>query len=271
MDKIIKIDNKEVFYRLRGTGNPVLLVHGFGETGEVWNNQAAFLGQHYQLIIPDLPGSGQSGMINDMSVEGLAESLAQILGNEGLFPGPGGKTTPVIGHSMGGYVTLAFAEKYGNLLPAFGLFHSTAYADSEEKKAVRRKGIEFIRGHGALAFLETTSPNLFSTLTREQSPGLVKQFIAGLSGFSPEALVAYYEAMIRRPDRSGLLKTFDKPILFVIGQQDNAIPFQDVIQQTHFPSIAFVHIMQQSGHMGMLEEPGKSNALLLEFLNAVAG
>jgi pimeloyl-ACP methyl ester carboxylesterase len=156
MDKIISYQNKKLHYRVYGQGKPVVLVHGFGETNEVWKNQIDYLKEKCRLLVPDLPGSGRSELISDMSVEGLAEPIHEIIHEENI------DECTMIGHSMGGYVTLAFAEKYWNHLNAFGLFHSTAFADSEEKKAARRKGIEFINQHGAFEFLKTSIPNLFS-------------------------------------------------------------------------------------------------------------
>jgi pimeloyl-ACP methyl ester carboxylesterase len=263
MDKKIIVSGKKIFYRVYGKGKPVMLVHGFGETGDVWMNQIEFLKKKFFLIVPDLPGSGQSEMVGDMSMEGMAEVLKTISGQESL------NEITVIGHSMGGYITLAFVDKYPDLTASFGLFHSTAFPDSEEKKAIRRKGIEFIKEHSAYEFLKTTSPNLFSVKTKEERPELVSQFIQGLKNFGPDVLIAYYESMIQRPDRTDVLKNFNNPVLFVMGEQDNAIPLQDSLMQCHLSQKVFLHIMHQSGHMGMLEEADKSNRLLQEFLDNI--
>src|SRR3989337_1733397 len=161
MNKEIEITGKKIVYQLRGKGKPVMLVHGFGETGNVWKNQVAFLKDSFQLIVPDLLGSGQSEMIDDMTMEGMAEILKDIIDAE--YPQvltSRGFRMAMIGHSMGGYITLAFAKKYSNYLTAFGLFHSSAYADSDEKKAFRKKSIEFILKNGAFEFLKTSTPNL---------------------------------------------------------------------------------------------------------------
>src|SRR5262245_61329765 len=128
MDKILSYESKKIVYRVLGNGKPVMLVHGFGEDSSVWNRKVDFLKNNYQLIIPDLPGSGASELINDMSMEGMAEVLHSIIHEENID-----KAT-VIGHSMGGYITLALAETYWNHVNGFGLIHSTAFADSEEKK-----------------------------------------------------------------------------------------------------------------------------------------
>ena len=175
----------------------------------------------------------------------------------------------LISHSMGGYATLAFAEKYPERLKGFGLFHSTAYPDSEEKKAARRKSIEFIRSYGSAAFIRQSVPNLFAESTRSDHPELINDMILRYSGFSPESLISYYEAMIRRPDRTHILAQAKVPVLFVIGEHDQAVSPQQALQQSHLPSLSHIHILTGSGHMGMQEEPTRSNQILQSFLNFV--
>lgn len=260
MIKQIQFEGKRIVYLITGIGKPVILIHGFGEKAEVWNNQVEFLKDKYQLIIPDLPGSGQSEMIDDMSMEGMAEAIRYIMLKENI------KSCPVIGHSMGGYITLALAEKYPGLVSAFGLFHSSAFADSEEKKATRRKGIEFIQQHGAFEFLKTATPNLFSPLTKDERPELIDKQVAGLDNFLPSSLVSYYEAMMKRPDRTDILRNTTVPVLFIMGKYDVAVPVEDGLKQCHLPGKSYIHILHNSGHMGMLEEPGNSNLILDKFL-----
>jgi pimeloyl-ACP methyl ester carboxylesterase len=260
MTKEVVYQTKHIHYRVIGSGKPVFLIHGFGEDSSVWRNQESYLKNKFKLIIPDLPGSGQSEMIDDMSMEGMAEVIHSIIHEEDI------KSCTVIGHSMGGYITLALAEKYWNHLDAFGLFHSTAYPDSEEKKAVRQKGIEFINQHGGFAFLKTTTPNLFSPVTRAEKAKLVDEQIASLHNFSGPALVSYYEAMMQRPDRTAVLKNSKMPVLFIMGQYDAAIPLEDSLKQCYIPEKSYIHILQNSGHIGMLEEKDECNRILEEFL-----
>ena len=265
-----------ISYRVVGDGKPVMLVHGFGEDGEIWNNllmpdsdkQTAKGFPGCRLIVPDLPGSGQSEMIDDMSMEGMAEVLKKILDAETDHgtTGKGGAGTTMIGHSMGGYITMAFVEKYPALLRAFGLFHSSAFADSGEKKATRQKGIGFINEHGAFEFLKTATPNLFSPGSKTAIPGIINEIIEQGNNFSPAALVSYYEAMIKRPRRTELLENTGLPVLFIMGKYDNAIPLEDMLQQCHLPGKSYIHVFQKSGHMGMLEEPANTHRALEQFL-----
>jgi pimeloyl-ACP methyl ester carboxylesterase len=260
VEKTILYHQKKIFCRIIGSGDPVMLVHGFGEDGNVWDKQVEHLKNKYHLIVPDLPGSGRSEMIDDMSMGGMAEVLHTIIHEENID-----KCT-VIGHSMGGYITLALVENYWNHVNAFGLFHSSAFADTEEKKETRKKGIEFIKQNGAFEFLKTTTPNLFSPNSKEQIPNTINDFIESLKGFTSKALIAYYEAMMSRPDRTSILKNTKNPVLFIAGEHDNAIPLNDVLKQCHLPEKSYFHVLKNSGHLGMMEEPQNANRILEEFL-----
>lgn len=260
MNKQLQYQNKKINYRVIGKGKPVFLIHGFGEDGEIFNKQATYLQEKFQLIIPDLPGSGQSEMIADMSIEGMAEVIHEIIHQENI------EACPVIGHSMGGYITLALMEKYRNHITAFGLFHSSAFADSEEKKETRRKAIEFIEQNGAYEFLKTAVPNLFAEDSKTTFKPSIDQLIEAGHNFSAEALVSYYEAMINRPDRTEILTQTTLPVLFIMGKYDKAVPMEDSLQQSHLPEKSYIHILQNSGHMGMLEEVEHCNRILEKFL-----
>ncbi|HXB09718.1 MAG TPA: alpha/beta hydrolase [Puia sp.] len=264
MDKTLIQDGRTVRYREEGSGLPVLLLHGFAEDGTIWEAVAPRLSSGCRLLVPDLPGSGGSGLLpGEPSIDALADSLKAVIDELGI------DECVLVGHSMGGYVSLAFAEKYPHRLKAFGFFHSTAYADSEEKRAGRRKSIEFIRQHGAAPFIRQSMPNLFAADTQKHRPGLVEEIIHRYSGFSPESLVYYYEAMIRRPDRVSVLQHFPGPILFLMGAADQVIPYEQALKQCHEPAISVIHTLDHSGHMGMLEEPERGSDLLESFLNFV--
>ena len=173
----------------------------------------------------------------------------------------------LIGHSMGGYITLAFAENYPNFLSGFGLIHSTAYADNEEKKMVREKGIELIEEYGPHPFLRNTIPNLFGQIFKEMYPEKINALIESSANFTKESLQQYYKAMMLRPDRTNVLKSNQLPILFVAGREDVAVPLRDILMQVSLPNIAYLYVLQNTGHMGMWEEPEKLNEKLLDFIN----
>ena len=272
MDKTVTVEGSELFYRDLGVGRPVLLLHGFAEDGAVWDEVAKRLSMMCRVLIPDLPGSGRSPLLGngqpdqpagEVSMESLAAVLRELLDKEGI------ERCVLIGHSMGGYITLAFAESDPERVWAFGLFHSTAYADSEEKKAGRRKSIEFIREHGAAPYIRQSTPNLFAAKTREERSGLVEDMIRRYSGFSAGSLIAYLQAMLQRPERLSVLEHFPRPILFVIGEMDQIVPPEQSLKQAHLPRIAQVRLLPDAGHMGMLEDAVAGGAIIQEFVNFI--
>lgn len=253
----------QIFYRISGNGKPVVLIHGFGEDGDIWQHQIPVLEKQYTVIIPDLPGSGKSEMIADMSIDGMGDCIKELVAS--LYSG---SLLPacLLGHSMGGYITLAVAEKYPQLIHAAGLVHSSAYADSEEKKAARSKSIEFIKEHGAFEFLKTAIPGLFKEPENNKA---CEALVAAGNNFSANALVAYYTAMINRPDRTEILKAATQPFLFIMGQYDKAVPFEHSLQQSSLPQQSHITILRNSAHMGMVEETAATNKALLDFLASV--
>ena len=252
---------KKLVYRKTGVGIPVILVHGFAEDGEIFRFQTDFLKTRALIIVPDLPGSGSSEYNETMmTMDDYADCINAILENEKITQ------CIMIGHSMGGYITLAFTERYPEKVLRYGLFHSSAFPDDDEKKLTREKAIRFINEHGSSKFLEQSVPNLFSDITKEQKPSLVGEIISKYSNFAPEALVQYYEAMIRRPDRRNVLKSASKPVLLILGQYDSAVPIDKGLVQAHIPEICYIHICKKSGHMGMLEETEFCNHALEEFI-----
>ena len=263
MDKTLAYQSSILFYRVEGTGRrtAVVLLHGFAEDGSIWDEQTTALKEQFLLIVPDLPGSGRSSLNADTSMEDLAEAVRIILDAESI------EKCILIGHSMGGYIALAFAEKYPDKLLAFGLFHSTAFADNEEKKEARRKGIDFIRRNGASPFIKQSIPNLFSETFRrdhsEQISGLIERY----SNVNPDTLIRYYEAMIRRQDKTEILRNFPRPILFIIGAQDTAVPLISSLQQCYLPRLSYIHILEKAGHMGMKEDVRRSNQYLQDFIH----
>jgi pimeloyl-ACP methyl ester carboxylesterase len=265
MKKTVLYNNVSLAYCVYGEGIPLVFIHGFGETNAVWKNQVSFLSKHFKLIVVDVPGSGASQLlpfIKNISIKELADAVLAIINNENI------DQCIVFGHSMGGYITLTFAENYPEKIKAFGLINSTAFADSEEKKQNRLKGIELIENYGSHAFLKTTIPSLFSEAFRKEHAEVVNELIEEGRQFSKQSLQQYYYAMMQRPDTTSVIKKSKKPVLFVIGTEDVAAPLNDLLKQVHLAEIAYIHIIENIGHMSMLEAPDSLNSILKDFANA---
>lgn len=258
-------NNRQLSYHTYGAGKTLVLLHGFAEDNRVWHLQVAALQAHYRLIVPDLPGSGQSERLHDTlnaSIEQYAYAVLAILQQEQVTQ------CVVLGHSMGGYITLAIAEKKPAWLSGFGFVHSTALPDSEEKKQNRQRGIELIGQYGGYPFIKNTTPNLFSAAYKTSHAGQVEELIERGREFTDLALQQYYVAMMNRPDRTFVLSGSNVPVLFIIGTDDVAAPLKDVLPQTYLPACSYIHILENTGHMGMWEAPEKVNRYLAEFMEA---
>lgn len=256
--------NKKIFYRKEGVGKLVILIHGFAETGEVWADLAKSLKQNFTVIIPDLPGSGKSEIIEaEMTMELFADVIKQI---HSLEIKTASEPFSIIGHSMGGYIALAFAEKYEQSINSLGLFHSSCFSDTEEKKRSRENAISFVTKNGTQPFLQIANPDLFSEKSRQNSPDLIERFMALSKHFSCEAFTQYCKAMMLRPDRSSILKEFKRPVLFIQGEHDAAVPLSSGLKQVHLPGTCHFHILKNSGHMGMWEEPKIALKYMQDFL-----
>jgi len=238
----------------------VLLIHGFSENNQIWQQQLSALSEQFYVIAPDLPGTGNTPATGTLSMENMAEYVKDLLTAEGI------SRAIVIGHSMGGYVALALAEKYPSLVQGLGLFHSTAAPDNEEKKEARRKSINMIEKYGNEAFVKQTMPNMFSPAFKKQHPEQIESYIQMCLQCPQSSQVAYYEAMMQRPDRTAVLSSVSVPVLFVIGKDDNAVPMQNVLPQVSLPRISSIYIFEDTGHMGMWEVPEASTQLLEQFI-----
>ena len=253
-------------YVKTGDGPAVILLHGFGEDHHIFNSTVSMLEKTYTVYTPDLLGTGMSPINtipSNFSIEYLADSIAAFMEYEKI------ENCVLLGHSMGGYVTVAFAKKYPKYLKGFGLLHSTALPDTPLKIENRTRGISFIQKFGAATFLETTAPNLFGTFTQKNHPTIVTDFTKTLPHFSNEALIAYYHAMMARPNLTLVLETTPLPVLFILGDQDMAVALEDTLPQTKMPNTAYLYVLENCGHMGMLEHPIIFNNAVLDFLDKV--
>lgn len=253
-----------VSYTCIGKGNPIVLIHGFGEDHRIWQKQLPVLQNNHKILLPDLPGTGASTLNSaTLSIDSMAEAIKLMLDEEEI------STCIMLGHSMGGYVTLAFAEKYPERLQAFGLIHSTAYADSEEKKEARKKSIAFIKEHGAFEFVKATVPNLFAATFNRTHVEEVQLLIEQGKQFTAEALIAYYNAMINRPDRTTVLKQTKVPVLLFIGEEDKAVNPADALAQASIPNTCMVKLIPGIAHMGMLEATTALNETITAFIATI--
>jgi pimeloyl-ACP methyl ester carboxylesterase len=249
---------EEIFFRKSGKGKPVLLIHGFCETHEIWNGFAEKLSEGFEVFTVDLPGFGDSPLPpTPFSIEDIAGKLINWIDQENI------KSPFVVGHSLGGYLSLAMAKQAQEKISGLCLFHSTPYPDSDDRKSNRNRVMEFVKKNGVDPFIDTYVPGLFFDKKNPAIPSVYK--IARKT--SERTLLAYTTAMRDRPSSIGFLKEFEKPLLTITGDNDSIISVESVREFGHLAKTSWVHILENTGHMGMFEEPGKALHILSNFIS----
>lgn len=236
----------------------LVLLHGHGIDDTIWDNLDAVLNEYFTIVRPNI-----SLFTFCQSVEDYADELHRFITNANIH-----KCT-LIGHSMGGYIALAFAEKYPGMLEGFGLFHSTAYADDEAKKHQRNQMIELLKNHGAETFIKNTAGNLFGERYKELYPEKIKEHINYFGKLPADALIAGIVAMRNRPDRTHVLHSMSFPVLFIIGMQDKLIPFESLISLSEFPKQSYPFILAEAGHLGMVERPDATARMINWYMGKI--
>lgn len=240
----------KLYYRREGNGPVLVLLHGFPATGSLWDEIPAKLSDRFTLIIPDLPGTGNSELEGEVTtLTEVAESIKAALDDTGI------DKAVIAGHSMGGYVALAFAQAYPATIAGVALVHSTAAADDPAKKDLRKKTIELIRKGGKDSFVRSFVPTLFSSEFRNANPGRIEAQIAESSTMPEATMIAFYTAMMERKDSQDFIKTADTPVQWIIGADDSIIPAEKVMQQACLSDVNFIHLYEGVGHMSMIEGP----------------
>jgi pimeloyl-ACP methyl ester carboxylesterase len=242
----------------RGTGDQVVvLIHGFPFNQKIWDDFAERLSADFKVLTPDLPGFGESQPLNSpLTVQAVAEALWKWLGALGI------KSIIVIGHSLGGYVALAMARLKPSQISGLVLFHSTAYPDSEEKKENRNKVVDFIKKNGVLAF---TSNFITSLFAKPDDPAITAVRSVAVQA-SENVVVQYTLAMRDRPDQTGLLREFPKPIMIISGEKDQGISVDSVKKQEGLSKSIELHILSETAHMGMFEKQEDTLGLIRNFV-----
>lgn len=245
------------------SGTPLVLLHGFCETHEIWKQFQEELGKYFHVLCPDLPGFGKSPLpapAGELSMESAAEALQNSLKDLNI------DKCILIGHSMGGYVSLAFLEKYPDMVEGIGLFHSTAYADSEEKKRSRDNVIAFVEKHGVEKYINSFVPQLFYQKESQELQPQIEKLLSIARTTPKESIIAYSRAMQQRKGRLQVLQQYKKPVLFIVGEEDSSVRPEDSKRQAESLSDYEIHILENTGHVGMYEKPEESLKVLKNFV-----
>lgn len=235
-----------------GVQRPALvLLHGFCGSSAYWERIVPLLQGHIRVIAPDLRGHGLSE--TDDAESGAmaiyADDVAELLEQLHI------KQAYVLGHSLGGYITLAFTENHADKLAGFGLVHSTSLPDSEEAKQGRDKAAQTIREEGVAAFVSALVPKLFAPDNKAAMAEELERALTIGRGTSAAGAVQAALAMKQRPDRTDVLKRSELPVLLVAGESDGVVPPEKTFLKED-PNVTLT-LLANAGHMSMYEQTDK--------------
>ena len=237
-----------IHYRDEGSGNVLVLLHGFPESMEIWNDFTEVLSKKYRIITVDLLGHGESGCTGEKhTMEEMAEVVNVVLDFCHV------EKCMLIGHSMGGYITLAFTELFPEKLKGICLFHSSALADTEEKKENRLHAMESVKENHD-RFVDELIPTFFAKKNRTLFEKEIEAMKALARKNSMEGIAAALAGMRDRKERMDVLKNLKVPVLFLLGRYDSLMPIDKLLPQIKLPENSLTIVLENSGHMGFIEE-----------------
>ena len=254
----IKHKDTSIFYTDQGTGSPVILLHGFLENHTMWHNFLEELTISYRIICIDLLGHGKTDCIGYIhTMDDMAEAVNTVLTHLEI------NKVQIIGHSMGGYVGLAFAKAYPDKITGLCLLNATPEQDSEERKKLRKRAIEMAKTqYNQLVHMSFV--NLFDRTTKEQHPLEVKNALQEALKTPVQGFIAGHSGMSLREDFITLFKNFAFKTGMILGKTDLIINTEKHLAN-YKSHVDFFQIID-SGHMSHISKKLDTNRAILKFL-----
>lgn len=261
MEKVT-VGSLTIAYEEQGEGEVLVLLHGFCGSSSYWENVAPLLADSFRVIMPDLRGHGASDApLGAYTIEQMADDVALLLEALGV------EKYAVLGHSMGGYITLSLAQRYNSRLSGFGLVHSTAYPDSDEAKEKRLKAVATINSEGITSFIDGLVPALFAPKSLDKLSAAVDRVKELGYKTPPQGAIGAAMAMREREDRRDVLSSAPIPVLLVAGEEDGVVPPERMFT-TDKEHVAKA-VIHGAGHMSMYEEPQRLADIIKEFVSGL--
>ncbi len=239
----------------------VVLLHGYLESMLIWEEFVPLLYKHVRVITLDLPGHGISMVTGEVhTMDFLSDVVADALKVSGV------ESCTVVGHSMGGYVALAFAERHAQMLDGLVLLSSTANGDTDAKREKRDREIELVKA-GKKEALAKVAPQMgFAPQNVKWMSDHIADLVELVHITEDEGVIAILNGMRQRPDRNEMLRKLDKPQLFILGKYDNYIPMEVAEKFVENHPQAQVAWMESSGHNSFFEQPQQCAQAIIEFV-----
>jgi pimeloyl-ACP methyl ester carboxylesterase len=256
--------NHQIFFTDSGSGPALVLLHGYLESSEVWNGFGQSLSEDFRVIAIDLPGHGKSDVYGEVhSMEFMAAAIKDLL--ERLTTGK----IFLVGHSLGGYVAMAFLELFPDMLSGYCLFHSHPFADSAAALEKRKREIEIVKKGKKHLMYPDNIKRMFADSNLEKFPEALQRSKDIASRIPGEGIIAVLNGMMQRPSRLSFMEEGRVPCLWILGAMDNYIPHDAITTGVNLPANAKVVTLKNSGHMGFIEEEDLSFRILRDFEDQV--
>ena len=245
--EIINVNGVRLAFERRGTGSPLVLLHGYPLDHHLWDDVAPLLTDTFELILPDLRGFGESSTVDSFyTMEDFASDIAALLDQLEI------QKTAIAGHSMGGYVALAFARLYPERVTGLGLISTQVLADAPDRKEGRYKSAAEVADKGIASVVETMTPKFTS------DPQLQRFARESMERQQPAAYIGALKAMAERVDSTPMLSSLAVPLVIVHGDADSLIPIDRAREvKAALPNAHLVEI-SGAGHMPMMETKEKT-------------
>jgi 3-oxoadipate enol-lactonase len=260
----LRSDDADIFYEIRGTGSPVVLLHPFPCDHEFWNPMAVALDSRYRLILPDLRGHGDSEIGEGPAfMPKHACDIARELDAAGV-----GKAV-LVGCSIGGYILFEFWRRFRERVTALALCDTRPQPDTAEARANRLRAAAVVLEQGTEPFLDTMIPKLMGRTTLATRPDLVDGARAMMRKMSAEDVNLVQRGMAERSDSVADLKTIDVPTLIVIGEEDVlSTPADGELMRQNIAG-SQLKVISKAGHYAPWEQPEAVGTVLRQFLDSV--
>jgi pimeloyl-ACP methyl ester carboxylesterase len=264
MNNFFKYRTGRINYAEQGSGEVIVLLHGYLESYEIWNSFAQKLSDGFRVISVDLPGHGFSDVYGEShSMEFMATAVKSLLSYLDI------KKAFFAGHSLGGYVIMALLELHPDTLSGYCLFHSHPFADSPETLVKREREIKLAEaGRKDLIYPDNTA-RMFATDNLEKFKVALHHSMEIASKIPGEGIIASLRGMMSRPSRLSLMEEGKVPCLWILGTKDNYIDCEQIQKKIRLPGNAKVVVLQNSGHMGFIEEEELSLKVLGSFVTGL--
>lgn len=255
--KNILYKNTKISYTDSGSGTAIVLLHGFLENKKMWQEYVTLFSEKHRVITIDLLGHGESDCLGYVhAMEDNANAVQEVLKHLKI------EKATILGHSMGGYVGLAFAELFPNNIQKLVLLNSTSREDTHEKKLNRTRAIKAVK-QNAINFVSLAIGNLFSENNRTQLADEIEKVKIQALKTPLQGIVASLEGMKIRKDREALLQKNLFPVLLILGKQDPVLNYDESISQIEDTTAELVSF--EDGHMSHIENKEELKVILLDF------